>query len=480
MRIRSGSLAAVALAMVALAAATALRAQAGAGGPPKTQITVWAAPPPASDGIYGGLAYGGYAPTTGAMVTEQREVEVAGGEARIAGVAATIDPASVQLRDLTDRETLVTEQHFVTGAATPTEILARHLGDPVTVVTPKAEVTGTLRSVDEQVIVIEVGTGDARRLQMMRRDGYVQDVRLPVGTGSDKPSLVWRVRSAKPGKHTVELSYRADGMSWTADYLAVLDEARKAIDFSARATIKNATGASFDSAELTLVSGGTPGVLSGGLLRPAPPPVAFAVPAQIRIGHGEAVQVELIPPRLAAKARSVITYEAMTDPSPSFQAYPGTDCNQFSGAGEANGRAEVAVELDMPAQTMLPDGKVRLFHRRAGKLELVTEDPLRASPGLARIRIAPASDVTGQRRSATCTYDEHGHTIHEAVEVSLENKAKQAVDVIVREFLWRWPVWHLEAEAHKGARVGPQIQEYRVHVPATGKQVVTYTAVYTW
>jgi hypothetical protein len=473
MGIRAGSLIVAGLAVAVLAA------QAGAGGPPRTQITVWAATPPTGNGLYGGLAYGGYTPTTGAMVTEQRDVEISGGEARLSGVAATVDPASVQLRDLTEPGALVTEQRFVAGATTPTELLARHLGDPVTVVTPKGEVTGVLRSVDEQVIVVEVGTGEQRHLQMMRRDSYVQDVRLPVGTAGDQPSLVWRVRTGKPGKHAVEVSYRADGMSWTADYLAVLDEAGKAIDFSALATIKNATGASYDGAELTLVGGAATGVAAGGTVRPGTAPVHFVVPAQVRLGHGEAVQVELLPRRVAAKARSVILYEAMPDPSANFQAFPGADCNQFNGTG-GNGRAEIAVELDIPGQTVLPDGKVRLFHRRAGKVELVTEDPLRASAGLARIRISPDGDITGERRAVCCTYDEHGHTLHEAIEVKIENKARQAADVLVREFLWRWPVWHLEAEGHPGVHAGPQVQEYRVHVPAGGTQAVTYTAVYTW
>jgi hypothetical protein len=454
----------------------AAAAQAAAGTGPRTQITVWAATPSPA-GIYGGLAYGGSPPTSGAMITEQRVVDVTTGEARIAGVAATLDPASVQLRDLNDAAAQITEQRFLPGAATPTEILARHLGDPVVVATPRGEVSGALRAVDDQAIVVEVGSGDQRHLQVMRRDAYVQDVRLPASAGGDKPSLAWRLRGARSGKHTVEVTYRADGMSWTADYLAVLDEAGKAIDFSAWATIKNATGASYDSAELTLVSGGAAAARPGAASRP--PPARFTVPAPVRIGHGEAVQVELVPPRARAPARPVILFEAMGDPSTNFQAYPGVDCNQFNGAS-GSGRAEIAVEIDVPAQRVLPEGRVRLFQRRAGRLDVLTEDPLRASAGLARIRVAPDTDVAGERRAMTCNYDEQAHTIHETVEVKVENKGKQPADVVVREFLWRWPVWHLEAEDRKGVRAAAQIQEYRLRVPPGGRQAVTYTAVYSW
>src|SRR5262249_19154727 len=157
---------------------------------------------------YGGQTYGTYTPVTGAMITEQRDVDIAAnGELRIAGVPNTVDPASVQLRSVSDGGGVtVSEQRVGPGATTPDEILARHGGDAITVVTPKGEVAGTLRSVDAQAIVVEVGAGDQRRLQVMRRDGYVQDVRLPAGTTVEKPSLVWRLSSKKPGKHAVEVS----------------------------------------------------------------------------------------------------------------------------------------------------------------------------------------------------------------------------------------------------------------------------------
>jgi hypothetical protein len=72
--------------------------------------------------------------------------------------------------------------------------------------------------------------------------------------------------------------------------------------------------------------------------------------------------------------------------------------------------------------------------------------------------------------------------VHEKIEVKLENKSKQAVDVVVREFLWRWPVWHIEPadETVKGLRAGPQTQEYRVSLPAGGRKSVAYSVVYSW
>ena len=70
---------------------------------PQTRITVWAA--------FGGTTYGAQAQVAGAMISEQREVDVAAnGEVRVTGIAATALPASIQLRDLTEPGIAITEQ----------------------------------------------------------------------------------------------------------------------------------------------------------------------------------------------------------------------------------------------------------------------------------------------------------------------------------------------------------------------------------
>jgi len=309
----------------------------------------------------------------------------------------------------------------------------------------------------------------------------VLDIRL-AGAASEKPGLAWRIGAKKPGRHSIELAYRAEGLAWSADYLAVLDEAGKQVDFSAWATVKNASGATFDQADLTLVSGGTVSATPSGpaASRPAPAAVRYALPNAVRLNAGDSVQVALVPARVAAKARSVVTYEAMTDPSPQYQSFPNIDCTAFNGTAGGNGRSEIAIELDVPSQTPLPEGRVRLFRKRGARLEVVSEDQLRPSIGLARIRLAAGNEITGERKAVTCAADERARTMREKIEVKIDNKGAQATDVVIREFMWRWPVWRLEAEDHKGERAAPQTHEYRLRVPAKGTQTVTYTAVYIW
>jgi hypothetical protein len=471
-----------------LVAAVALFATDAGAGDARTSITVWSAPAANTQySAYGGYGYGGYTAPSGALITERRQVDVTNdAELQIDGVAATVDPATVQLRSLTDPGGLtISEQRFVPGAATPDEIVARHVGDTVTIVTAKGDVTGVLRSIDAQALVVEVGTGNERHLQVMRRDSFVQDIRLPAGKGADKPSLVWRLAAKKPGKHDVEVTYRAEGLSWSADYLALFDESARTIDFAAWATLRNATGTDFDGAELTLVGGGTssaPYNPYGTPVRQSSPPTRFTVPTPVHVGNGESVQVELMPARQGAKARSVVAFQAVQDMSPNYQAYAATDCGMLSTSAGAS-QAEIAVEVDLQGVKTLPDGRVRVFKRAkpGNRLEVLAEDQLRTVNGIARIRLAATSDVIGERRTSNCQLDERARTLSENVEIKVQNLGKQPVEAVVREYMWRYPTWRIDAsdENVKGVRAGPQTQEYRVNLPVGGKKTITYTVQYS-
>lgn len=448
------------LALVGLVVLASVAVALASGGA-HTKVTVWAAEPHTP---YGGLSYGGAGPT-GALITQQVDVDVPPtGEVRIGGLPSTLDPASVQLRDLTDAATTIAEQRFAPGAATPTAAIARYVGEAVTAATPKGDVSGILRSVDAQTIVLEIGAGDHRRLQVLRRE-YVNELRLPKGPGSDRGVLAMRLATRTLGKHTLELSYRATGMQWTADYVAVLDESGTTLDFSAWASLKNSTGASFESADLTLVD--------------AKSSARYAIAQPVKLLANQQVQVPLVPPRRKASAKALVLYEAIPDLSAGFQGYANTDCTQYN-ANMGPGTAEVAFEVEIPTKEPLPAGRVRMFRRKADRVDVLSEEPIRSRAGAARIRVDRSTDIVGDRRATACTNDERNRTLTERIEVKVENKSKRALDVVVREFAWRWTLYKIDAEDQKSVKGGPQTFEYRVALPPGAKRTIGYTLVYSW
>src|SRR5262245_37495264 len=115
-----------------------------------------AAPPSA-----GAMAVTIYRPLSGApgfaLITDRRKLPVGAGESeiRFEGVAGTLDPGSVQLRDLSDPDAQVLEQSFLWDMASADALLSRYLGETITVVTEAGERRGRLRWFDANQIVLE-------------------------------------------------------------------------------------------------------------------------------------------------------------------------------------------------------------------------------------------------------------------------------------------------------------------------------------
>jgi len=455
----------------------------------RTSVTIWRSP--AVQNPWGGVSYGAY--DSNAFITDRRKVDVpASGELSFDGVAARIEPVTVQFRSITDPNgTSVLEQRFVRGLSSPDELLARHVGKAVTVTTDKGEVSGTLRAVDSDALVVEVGTGANKSVEVLRRGDFVRDIKLAGATlASDRPSLEWKLKTAKPGSQQIEVSYRTGGLTWSPDYSAILDDGKQTVDFSAMATIQNQTGIDFDDVDLTLVTGAlnqSNQVVAnpyGAPVAPRPPTptTSYTVPRRVKLGKGESVQVELMPARAAAKTAKVVLFEAAQDQSINYQGYPAQDCYAFvPGQGP---HAQVALEVQVG--NGLPEGRVRLFRRKGGAkgaLEVASEDTLRvnAQSGVARIGLAAAdAEITGERKQLECRFDDRTRTLREKIEVKVENKSKAPLEVVVREYMYRWMAWKMEAEDEKGSKAAPQTQEYRVKVPASGKKTLTYTVVYSW
>ncbi len=459
----------------ALAGALGFAGHALAGRDQKTSVSIWR-------GATGGLGYGASSGgvAAGAFVTHRRDVEVgADGSVRFPGVAAGIDPATVELRSVTDPGgTSIVEQRFVNDQLDAESLLVRQLGKPVTVVLTQGEVVGILRAVSAESLVLETG---GKGLEIVRRGEHVLDIKLGPASFEQEPTLEWKLVSKQPGKQTVDVSYRTAGLSWQPEYTAVLGD-RDEVDFTAWATVRNDTGLALVAAELTLFSGGLATLPPGGRATtrgPVASPLQFKVKRPTDLPSGQAMQVELAPRRAGVAARRRIILEPIGDQSASYQGTPAYDCYSYTPGGGP--RAEHMLELDGPGP-VLPEGRLRVFRRQGAELLAVGEDTLRVNgaSGALRIRVGVASDLIAERKQVECRQDGGGRSMRERIEVKIENKGKATADVIVREYLYRWTNWKIEAEDAKGARAGGAGYELPVRVPAGASKTVSYTVVYAW
>lgn len=434
----------------------------------RTAVSIWRG---------GGATYGGGGGGAGAFISHRRDVDIgADGAVRFAGVTAGMDAATVEVHSITDPAgTSVVEQRFSSNLATPEALLARQVGKPVTVVLAQGEVSGVLRAVSLDALVVETA---GKSLEIIQRGEHVVDIKLGAAAFDNEPTLEWKLSVKKPGKHTIDVSYRTYGLTWAPEYTAVLADG-DTVDFTAWATVRNDTGLDLPASELTLVSDtGTSPASPGYIAAAARSPVSFKVGRPIDLPAGAALQVELAPKRSGVKAKRVNVFEASGDQT-SYQ--PLSDCYGYTPA-PTGVRTEQMLELT-GAGPVLPEGTVRVFRRGAsGGLTIVGEDLLRVNPksGLVRVRAGVAPEISGERRQVDCRVDPGGRSLREHVEIRVENKSKTAGDIVVREYMYRWSNWTIDQEDEKGARGGGNAYEWRLELKAGEAKTLGYTVKYVW
>ena len=445
---------------------------------------------------YSGYSYSNF---TGAdlrdfvLTVERRRMELKKGRntIRLAGVPATIDRATVSLRSRTDpKGTKVLEQRFVFDLASSDSLLARAKGGEVQIRTiSKATIAGTLLSYDQTQVTVR--TNDKKfPVRIINRSAISQVELAKANRLVTEPTLEWVVTAERAGTHDFELSYRAHGMSWGADYTAIFDPSSGKVELAAYATIHNTTGSDFKDAKVRLVHR-TMNVTNSGygavatVNNDADSTRVFNLHRPVNSRSGERVQLDLFPPISGRSARTVLVYEPIT--STGYTGYPNTDCYSYS-VQPTNDTSYRYLEIepgDVKVAGSFPPGKARVFRKsgkKGGALELVSEENIQLDSDAKKIRIkvGSASSIKATRKQLDCRVDERAREMREKIELTVKNEGKKAVEMVLRENMTRWPTWSIESESETGKESGSKAQEYRLKIKSKGSKSLTYTVKYSW
>ena len=195
-----------------------------------------------------------------ALVRDVRSVQLPRGtfDLRFMDIAATVNPATVHIRSLTEPARLdVLEQNYEYDLLEPEKLLRKYVGRDVTIVrtvqrggdTREEEVTAHLLSYNNGPvwrIGKEIVTG-------LRAD-HIRFPELPNNLFS-RPTLIWTLENGGEARHRVEASYLAQKLSWSADYVLTVGRDDKAADLDGWVTLRNGSGTAFRNVKLQLVAG---------------------------------------------------------------------------------------------------------------------------------------------------------------------------------------------------------------------------------
>ncbi|MDE2141386.1 MAG: DUF4139 domain-containing protein [Elusimicrobia bacterium] len=442
------------------------------------------------------------------LIKEVRPFSLKSGinELKVEDVAAQIDPTSVHFKSLTAPDAVtVLEQDFRYDLASPDTILNRYLGKEIEL----ERYSGRDGDKKETIKGVLLSNSGGRVLQsggkiLINPQGSPVLPELPEGLLT-KPTLVWKLNATKGGTQQGEISYMTSGMSWSADYVLVVDKDDARGDLTAWTTIVNNSGATYRDAKLKLVAGD---------VHRAPVPMALGrMYAMKTMAAAPALDENMTektffeyhlytlarPTTLAENSsKQVEMASANGVPIRKLYVYDGAEnvqWNVFGGAGywdpsyglQSGKKVSVLLEFQNKRSDglgiPLPKGRVRVYKKDdEGSLQFAGEDAIDHTPKDERIRIkmGEAFDVVGERKRVDFSSDERKRRFEETFEIRLRNHKDSDATVTVVEHLYRWTNWKIVASSAKFAKKDAQTIEFSVPVKKDGEAVVTYTVKYSW
>lgn len=206
-----------------------------------------------------------------ALVQDTRRIALPRGISRqeFPDVSDGIRPETVRLS--ADGVTIV-EQNYDYDLLSPAALMEKAVGQTITLLRTNPATGAETREratvlANNGGVVLRIGN----RIEVLRDDGLPVRVifdSLPPGLRA-RPTLSISLDAAAAGPRPVTLSYLTGGLGWNADYVALFDEAKRAIDVQGWVTLRNENQTPLVNADTVLVAG-MPNQQRGGPNRFAP------------------------------------------------------------------------------------------------------------------------------------------------------------------------------------------------------------------
>jgi hypothetical protein len=414
------------------------------------------------------------------LVSEVRQLSLKKGtsEIRITDVPSQIDATSVYFQSLSDPEKVsVLEQNYQYDLVGAAKLLERYIDQDIKAYGAGGKVyEGKLLAFDGSNLVLNTGSN----IITLRLTDNLQNIEfpnLPQGLIT-RPTLLWLVDNQGPAAQKCRISYLTAGISWHAEYVAVLAADEKSVDLGAWVSLENNSGAGFQQARLKLVA--------GEVNRVQQPSRRFA---------GAKADLQMAAPQF--EEESFFEYHLYTlqrkatvanNEVKQISLFPNTqtDCRKvFLYDGAASGK-KVSVQLEFKNDKgsglgmPLPAGKIRVYKKDDDQSQqFVGEDRIEHTPKDEKVRITLGSafDVVGER-TAMDYKRINDKTQEQTVEVKLRNHKKEGVEVTVVEHLSG--DWEIRSKTHEYKKRDSQTVEFKVPVARDEEAVLSYTVRYKW
>lgn len=431
-----------------------------------------------------------------ALVRDVRQIRLQPGTfpLRFEDVAASINPATVHFRSLTDPASVsVVEQNYEYDLLDPQKLLQKYVGREVTLVQREQE-NGSTKYVETKALLLANNNGPVWKVGDQIITGMTADsYRFPDVPENlySRPTLVWMLTNRGAASQRVEASYLTNGMNWNADYVLTVARDEKGAGLDGWVTLTNDSGAAYNNAKLQLVAGevnraqppmarAMVGVLGGAAKEEAQFAQEnfseyhlYTLGRRTSIQNNESKQISLL-----TGSNVPVEKYLVVEGQPYYYRNP-------SGIGNAvpqpvqvyyRFKNDEKSGLGIP----LPAGTVRVYQAdSSGGTQFAGEDNITHTPKdeMLRIHVGNAFDVVCERKETD--YKRLASDLYELeYQITLRNHKDTAVTVEVRE-----PVggdWEVENSNYKWTKLDSSTIGFEIPVDKDGTATLDYRVRVKW
>ncbi len=433
-----------------------------------------------------------------ALIRDVRNLQLARGTGnlRFMDIAATVNPATVHFRSLTEPSRVrVLEQNYEYDLLEPDKLLRKYVGREVTLVRTRQE-NGTSRQEEVKALLLSYNAAPVWKIGNEIVTGIGADhIRFPElpTTLYSRPTLIWTVANDGAASHRVEASYLAGKLAWNADYVLTVGRDDKAADLNGWVTLTNGSGTAFRNAKLQLVAGDLNRVrqqlgkmameMRDSRVAAAPAPIMaeesfsdyhlYTMGRKTTINNNQTKQVSLLEgtdvpviKRYVVEGQNYYYHNQQHPGSPikdPVQVYYQFKNEQKGGLG-----------IPMPA------GVLRVYQQDSkGGVQFVGEDRIAHTPKdeTLNVKIGNAFDVVCERNQVD--FQKITGNVYEfEYAVTVRNHKATAISVEVNEPLGG--TWRMIRSSHEWTKTAAWAAQFKVPVAADGTAVLKYRVRVTY
>jgi hypothetical protein len=432
-----------------------------------------------------------------ALVRDVRNLTVPSGlfRLKLMDIAATVNPATVHFRSLTEPDKLgVLEQNYEYDLLEPAKLLHKYVGKEVTLTRSYMD-NGTTKHEEIKATLLADNNGPVWKIGNDIVTGmYGESYRFPEVPANlyDRPTLLMFLENSGSHKQQIEASYLAGNLSWNSDYVLTVGRDDKAADLDGWVTLVNNCGTAFHNARLQLVAGDLNRIQPAAAPMPARDMVMnkamraeqfaqenfseyhlYTLGRKTSVEDKETKQISLLQGSgIPVEKRFVLNGQ-------NYYYH-----NQYSPGSPIKDNVMVFYKFKNEEKTGLgmpmPAGNVRVYQKDSkGNILFVGEDRIDHTPKdeALNIHIGTAFDVISERKQTDYKHIDT-HTWEMEFEITLRNHKDTPITVEVNE-----PIggdWEMLTSSYKYTKTAAFAAQFNVPVAANGTSVLKYRIRTHW